>query len=92
MFYEQGVSREDTLILYVCAYMCVSVECGVALQLSCSHQRQLVQCLVATGGLQILAVPASKEMGGAHQDSSPISPCYIAVLLAFGHTLVIPAT
>ena len=51
---EQSVSREATLTVCVCAYVCVSVECGVALdlQLSCSHQLQLVQCLVATGGLQ----------------------------------------
>ena len=70
--------------------MCVSVECGVALQLSCSYQLQLVQCQVVTGGLQMLAVPTVEEMNGAHQDSSTTSSCFIDVLLAIGHTRVIP--
>ena len=32
----------------------------------------------------MLAVPTGKEMGGTHQDSSPTSPCLIAVLLVIG--------
>jgi len=40
----------------------------------------------------MLAVPIGKEMGRAHQDSSPTSLRFIAVLLAIGHKRVIPAS